>query len=154
MPAALKLNLDIAAAIVRHARMGRFRAACAALVGISERTLKTWVQRGKTNLDAFEAGTVDALDAFGLFVKELLAAEAEARSAVEGVIFKAALGGDVKAGLAWLKHKCPTDWGTQRVEVTGKDGAPIFEGARDELRRRIEERVRAATKGKGEGAVH
>lgn len=149
MPAPSKFNLDIATAIVRHARMGRFRNAAAALVGISERTLKAWVQRGQQNLAALDAGTVEGYDEFGLFVKELLQAEAEARSACEGTIYKAALQGDVKAAALWLKHKCPADWGTNRVEVTGKDGAPIFEGSRDELRARIEERVRAATQSPG-----
>lgn len=146
MPAPSKFNLDVATKIIHHARMGRYRVSAAALVGISDRTLKGWVQRGTRNKEDAEAGAAE-LDEFGRFVIELLAAEAEAKSACEGTIFKAALAGDVKAAHIWLRHRYPKDWGIQRVEVTGKDGEPLLDGARERLVERIREKRAAAEKG-------
>lgn len=143
-----KFNLGVAQRIVDLVRSGSTRAHAAARVKVADRTLKLWVQKGRQNLDAQEAGTGE-VNEYGLFVEELLQAEAEVATAAESVLYRAmkeggALG--LRAAMFWLKHRGGPEYRT-RVEQVGRDGEAIFDGARDRLRARLAEK-RAATAAK------
>lgn len=143
-----KFNSEIAQKIVDLVAAGSTRYHAAARVKVSDRTLKLWVQKGKRNLDAIEAGTGE-LDDYGLFVEELLRAEAGVATFAEGVVLKSMKEGSpdlkLKAALAWLKYRGGPEWRT-RVEQVGRDGEPVHDGARDRLAARIAEK-RAALGG-------
>lgn len=140
-----KFNLDVAQRIIDLVRAGSTRANAAARVKVSDRTLKLWVQKGRRNLEAQEAAAAE-VDEYGLFVEELLQAEATVSSAAEGVLFKAMKEGGqlgLRAAMFFLKHRGGPEYRT-RVEQVGRDGESIHEGARDRLRERLAEKRAAA----------
>lgn len=150
-----KFSMEVAQKIVDLVRAGSTRANAAARVRVSDRTVKSWVAKGRKNVDALEVGTVDDLDEYGLFVLELQEAEAQVNSFAEGVLLKAmAKGGDVgvRAATWWLKHRGGPEYRV-RVEQVGKDGESVYDGARDRLAARVAEKL-AALGGKTEPVQH
>jgi len=137
-----KFTPETAQKIVDLVAAGSTRYHAAARVKISDRTLKLWVQKGRRNLDAIEAGTAE-LDDYGLFVEELLRAEATVATYAEGVVLKSMKDGSpelkLKAALAWLKYRGGPEW-RSRVEQVGRDGEPVHDGARERLAARIAEK--------------
>ncbi len=124
----LKFSSEIQDELVRLIRAGNDRGEAAKRCRIAERTFKYWMAHGRQNLaevaeaNEREPGSGDAvLDDFGLFVIEVMKAEAEVEASLKEVVMKAALGtpaaggkpgtpGNWKAALEILERRWPVRW--------------------------------------------
>lgn len=71
------------------------------------------------------------------FAELVARAEGEVERRMAATIIQAAVDGDYRAALEWLKRRRPADWGeTSRYEVSGPDGKPLGAMSADEIERR------------------
>jgi Transposase len=95
-------------AICEVLRVGVTRACAARHAGVSDDTLRAWMERHAEFAEAVEK------------------AEADCEARMTARLYQEATreGGDWRAALAWLKCRRPAEWG-DKVEVAGADGGPI-----------------------------
>ena len=146
------------AAILAALRKGSTHKLAAEVVGINPRTLKTWLARGRANLDAIAAweragehGERPELDAWGAFALDVARAEGDHALDLVGVVVRAAKRGEWRAALALLGRRRPLEFGESiGVRPEGVDD----EGERHDTTDALLERLRKAaesTRG-GDGA--
>lgn len=130
--------------ILEAVELGHYRKTAATLSGIDERTLKTWVAKGRDNVTAWQEGRAK-LNGYGTFLRQLEAAEAKAEDdALRVVITEVAHKVDadprirLQAAIWYLEHKHPKRWGTKRLELAGGDGEPISVDVRHALLDRLD----------------
>lgn len=149
-----KFCAEVAQKVVDLVARGATRGNAAAQVGVTDRTVKLWVTKGRRNLDAVEAG--GELDEYGLFVGELLRVEATITSKAGATLVELLQNGPpelrLRAATTWLKYRGGPEWRI-RVEQVGRDGEPVHDGARDRLAARIAEK-RAALGGGDKPVTH
>lgn len=113
-----KYNPELHETLVMHIDEGqRFYVACA-LVGVETDTVSAWIRRGKAGEAPFVQFAADVNKAYAI---------AEARC-VQSITKAHHIGGDWKAAIEYLKRRKPKFWSEhteQKVELSGKDGAPI-----------------------------
>lgn len=165
-----RLNAHLTAIIVAKIRDGMPQEAAAVASGIGKSTYHLWMKRGRDAAQvALSTGQMDAREA--IFV-EFMGAVEEARAQAMGDAVIAhqrlAFGGEVleiteamsedgdvlnrtvrfskadRAALEWyLERSHPDEFGTRRLEVTGKDGGAISidteVSAREILKKRLEQ---------------
>ncbi len=120
MPKAIyKLDEERAETIVLYLRTGAFIETAASAAGISKQTLYSWLRAGR------KKGADKKLRKFWRDTREAMA-----MSEVQAInqIAQAAQDGQWQAAAWHLERKYPDRWGRQRLEVTGKDGAPLDTG--------------------------
>lgn len=100
------LTQELSDLICEAVRNGNYRDTAAEWVGITVRTLRSWVRRGKQ-----EPGS-----AYERFLHALLEAEGAAEIKMVELVCKAAVE-DPKHAEWWLERKFPQRWGSQRAEV-------------------------------------
>ena len=109
-----KLTPDLQAAVCRHLASGCYVCTACELVGISEKTLSNWKQRG-----------ADGEEPFVSFVQALKEAEAKAEERAV-LLVQAAMPNDWKAAMTWLERKFPDRWSrNEKREIMGKGGGPV-----------------------------
>lgn len=129
-----KFCTPVCRSILVAVRKGLPRSYAAALAGISERTLKTWVSLGRENLMVVDAGEAE-LDALGTFALALFEAESAARAELLGVIRRAAIG---KPGRG-KRPAVPPDLASARWLLERQDGRSFGALAKLEAVRRDED---------------
>lgn len=122
---------EIREAILGWIEAGRSRKNAAAMVGVGERTIQRWVERGRENLEAIDAeaeGVV--LDDYGAFLQRLIQGEAYARGRLLDRIDKA--GAKDWHADAWLLERLDhREYGRHhRIEgiVRDEDGDEVSAG--------------------------
>lgn len=110
--------------IVARITTGAFAWVAAASAGVSPTTYYRWMARGETNAIEAEKNNVEP-DIYGQFFLDVTRARANARLVAERAVMK-------ENPLAWLRFGPGRDkpgeagWtDSARVELTGKDGAPL-----------------------------
>jgi len=114
-----KLTEDVKRRFLTSIRAGNDKKVAAAMAGISESTLYSWIEQGKRS---------DAEPEFLEFLELLTQAEAEAEVAAVARIQQAAQNGRWQASAWWLERKYGERWGRNdkiRQEISGPDGAPL-----------------------------
>src|SRR5262245_19144625 len=102
-----KLTDEVQQALVKALAAGNTRADSARAAGITDRTLRLWLQKGKRA----RAGK------FRSFRREVLKAESQAVVGYVEVLQQAAAKGDWRAGAFWLARRRPKDWSRQREVI-------------------------------------
>ena len=137
-----KLTVNLAASLLAHLRDGLFREPACQLVGIHPDTLKSWMRRGREELDAAQhqleqTGARPTLGRHGQLVIDVLATEARVEARLLGVITRIAHAGtDERAALAaatWYlerKRNLVYGRGALRVDLTVPDDA--YDGANED----------------------
>jgi hypothetical protein len=104
------LTPDAHTAIVRAVKTGVTRKAAAFIGGISDRTLRTWVERGATGEEPFAS-----------FADDLAEAESEVEQAMTATVLHCAIKKkDWRAAQAWLEKRVP-EW--RPGPANGQDGS-------------------------------
>ena len=114
-----KLTEDVKRRFLTSIRAGNDKKVAAAMAGISESTLYSWIEQGKRS---------DPEPEFLEFLELLTQAEAEAEVAAVARIQQAAQNGRWQASAWWLERKYGERWGRNdkiRQEISGPDGAPL-----------------------------
>lgn len=122
MPRPTKLNPDIAERIVQAMSVGATYEIAARVGGVNERTLRRWIALGERQ----KSGE------YALFAKSVREVQSKLVTRLLAVIDKAAAMGDWKAAAWKLAHVLPEQYSDKRVELTGKNGAPIQHEVRGE----------------------
>ena len=115
-----KLTEDVINRILLSIRVGNDKKVAAAMAGISESTLYSWLEQAKKP---------DAEPEFLEFLESLTQAEAEAEINAVGRIRQAADNGRWQASAWWLERKYGERWGRNdkiRQEISGPNGAPLI----------------------------
>ena len=129
-----KLTPEVQAKIVTGLQGGNFRKVASALAGVSYQTFAEWLRKGREQRRGkyrtfFDLVTRTEAEAEALHVANILVAARK----------------DVKHSKFFLTHGPPAKrWAPnkpQKMELTGKDGAPIAVkiDARDELERKLDQ---------------
>jgi transposase len=114
-----KLTEDVKRRFLASIRAGNDKKVAAAMAGISESTLYSWIEQGKRE---------DAEPEFLEFLESLTQAEAEAEVAAVARIQQAAQNGRWQASAWWLERKYGERWGRNdkiRQEISGPNGEPL-----------------------------
>lgn len=138
-------------AILANIRKGCTQSTAASCVGISPRTLRSWLTQGRRNdaevTRARAHGDASAeLDEYGQFFAAYLQAEGEPRAHVERVLLKHAgdPDGDYRASVAWLERRDPKGWGkvdsTRTVELDD-DGEVKDASSLDRIKAKLAEQA-------------
>ena len=125
----------------RHSRMvnaikiGAYNYVAAAAAGIDEKTYANWMERGESD---WEHGKRTV---FAAFFRDIKDAEGQAEIAHLAHIVKA--GSQHWQARAWiLERKWPNRWGRrERIELTGKNGAPLVKTPTTQERRQEVARI-------------
>lgn len=100
-----KLSPQLRERLLQLIRAGCTRRDACLAVGVADRTLAAWLERGR---DDREAGLRTM---YAEFVAGIEQGEAEARAKLTAVIVKAAADGDWRAALEYLKRRDRQNWG-------------------------------------------
>jgi len=114
-----KLTEDVKERFLKSIRVGNDKKVAAAVAGISESTLYSWLEKGRQP---------DAEPEFLEFLESVTQAEAQAEVNAVGRIRQAADNGRWQASAWWLERKYGERWGRNdklRQEITGANGAPV-----------------------------
>lgn len=93
------------AEIVGHVTGGKFRYEAAELCGVTERTLKRWMRKGREDLERHERNEIEEVGEFGLFVLAMIQGEAIATGKLIKLISKAAEDTKHWQAAAWLLER-------------------------------------------------
>lgn len=114
-----KLTEDVKERFLKSIRVGNDKKVAAAVAGISESTLYSWLEKGRQP---------DAEPEFLEFLESVTQAEAQAEVNAVGRIRQAADNGRWQASAWWLERKYGERWGRNdkiRQEISGPNGAPL-----------------------------
>jgi len=112
-----KLTPELQARFVQVLRAGNFIETCCDYCGIHPDTYYGWLERAK------EPGERNRI--FREFAAAVSTARATAEIESVARIRLAGSKGNLKADIWYLERSYPERWGKNRLEVTGKDGAPL-----------------------------
>lgn len=112
-----KLTQEVQQSVVQYAAAGATRRDTALLSGISVQALYKWLDLGRTDRDAGRRSR------YVEFLEAVERAEAEARQRMTVVIQRAAVDGDWRAALEYLKRRDREHWGDS-VDVSS-GGQPV-----------------------------
>lgn len=134
-----KLTPAVAQQIVDAVRAGAYLKQAAEHAGVGEATVYRWLER---------ADDPAAPEKFRAFRAALMRANADAEVGAIAVL-RAAMPGDWRAALAFLKARFPDRWAErQRVEHSGPEGGPIrIDRVDEEVERLLEEAARRRSDG-------
>lgn len=104
-----KLTPELQGRFLRLLRLGCYRSQVAKSCGISPSTVRNWLKWGRE----------DPASAYGEFLRGVLEAEVEAKTACLGAIFKAVRRGQWRAAAWWLERKYPAQWGRRTQLALG-----------------------------------
>ncbi len=96
-----KYSLELSAKICANLYLGNDRRTACESVGIGLRTFEKWMAHGMAHPKTDK----------GRFRRQVIMCEAGATKQMVNVVFQAALAGDTKAAMAWLRRRRPDDWG-------------------------------------------
>jgi hypothetical protein len=111
-----KITRELVDKIIGIVRAGNYLETAAAAAGINKPTLRAWLKAGarsKTN------------DLFAQLAQGVEAATNEAEARHVAMIAKASQAGAWQASAWYLERKFADRWGRQRLEITGRNGAPM-----------------------------
>jgi transposase len=114
-----KLTEDVKRRFLTSIRAGNDKKVAAAMAGIGESTLYSWIEKAKET---------DAEPEFLEFLESLTQAEAEAEVAAVARIQQAGQNGRWQASAWWLERKYGERWGRNdkiRQEISGPNGLPL-----------------------------
>lgn len=130
-----KLTHEVQETVCRLIRSGAYRHVAAEYVGVSRRTLERW----------FKDGEARPRSVYASFRRAVLEAECEAEIRLSGVVYQAAVKGNLKAAYFWLGRKFPDRWGMRkflehRVEARDEDELERIRRERMTLAEELEKR--------------
>jgi|GEM_PF-2532464 len=119
--------------IISWLSMGNFREAACKRAGITDRTLRRWLEKGRLELEAAEAdlGPDDDLDEAALgpharFRKQVEKTEADVENGlVRSLVFNEDARPEDKRWFLERRHPKRYGKGAMRVELTGEGGGPV-----------------------------
>jgi hypothetical protein len=116
MPRPTKLTKKLRDLIVADIRAGNYAKIAAAANGIGQSTYFSWMKKGAK----------EKRGRFREFRELVQSAEATAERDMVIIVKRSALEGNSRSAFDFLERKYPDRWGKrERIEHTGKDGAPI-----------------------------
>lgn len=131
----MKLTDEVMNQICLIARSGAFVETSAAYVGVSGKTLREWIKRGRMEIHRRESGVPHPPERSGEEIAndemcaELVMRMDQALSECEvsalAMVGKAAQLGDWRAAAYLLERRWPDRWGKKQIEISGKGGGPI-----------------------------
>lgn len=140
----VKFTAELVETILAHLRDGLFREPAFQLVGLHPDTAKTWMRRGREEIDEAEdvlakTGRRAALGPYGQFVIDVLAAEARIEARMLGVVTRIALAGtderaQLQAATWYLERKRNLVYGSGALRVDLQTSAPEQYDGADEAR--------------------
>lgn len=114
-----KMTPEVQDKILTALRAGNFRQVAAQYAGISQRTLREWMQQGERRPKS----------AHGRFRRQLIEAEKSAEMRMVAMVMKAATG-DARHAEWWLERKANARWGRERHE---KEKEAVAHAVKEEL---------------------
>lgn len=145
-----KWTPELGAVIVNGCRIGLFRYLAAEIAGVSERTVKRWIDRGRRQWTEAEARLAEdpeaefVLDEFGEWYGDVIAAEAQAEQARVNTILAASLT-DPKWAEWWLRRKKNKRYNAAAPD----DNVPVIGDPLAELESRVAAAIASAGADKG-----
>ena len=112
-----KLTPELQARFIQALRAGNWIDTCCDYVGIHPDTYYDWMNRAQ------EGGARNQI--YVDFAQAVKTAKATAEIESVARIRLAGSKGNLKADIFFLERSHPERWGKKRLEVTGKDGAPL-----------------------------
>lgn len=157
---ASKFTPSIRERILEHVRGGLFRMNAAELVGVGERTLQRWCEKGREEIDELDKGERKRLGAYGTFLVRLLCAEAEVEAQLVGVVHTLANYSidpalRFKAAAWYLERKANLRYGRGALRVEHVHGEGTGDGATvDELFDKLSQIERRTSGKRDDGVTH
>lgn len=119
--------------IVSWLALGNFREAACKRAGITDRTLRRWLEKGRQELEAAEADLgpdddldVRALGPYARFLKRVEKTEADVENGlVRSLVFDNEARPEDKRWFLERRHPKRYGKGAMRVELSGSDGKPL-----------------------------
>lgn len=109
-----ELNTKTRKAITTALRKGLTRAAASEIAGITDRTFRSWMDRGRAGEHPFED-----------FAQAVEKAEAQVEEEMTQVLLDAGKKGEWRAAAFWLERRRKDYRPQSRNEITGADGGPV-----------------------------